>query len=162
MTIIHIPNVLPNFAFLVSAIGHCSWGVLVTPRYPTVSEPLIVCAKHFQRHHLKQRTKKSVELTWLEDSLWNVAEKMETTVQFCGGDIRAPLWVACSSVTSIQHWEGDSSLPQPSARLTFHGSPVIDNTICPLGFVLITWTRGKGLSRNKTTVSPERKNDNCS
>ena len=57
-------------------------------------------------------------------------------------ETRAPWWRAgCSS------WRQFSTLketaPSPhTARLPFHGSPVIDNTICPLGFVLITWTRG--------------------
>ena len=47
---------------------------------------------------------------------------------------------------------GRRQLPPPinPARLTLHGSPVIDNTICPLGSIPVTrnlWIRGTGGTR---------------
>lgn len=61
------------------------------------------------------------------------------TYKYIIGD-SAPLW-------RILHFRDVNSAlgkrqlppPKPSALLTLHGSPVIDNTICPLGSIPVTW-----------------------
>lgn len=78
-----------------------------------------------------------------------------------------PCGAALTSVTSIQHWERDSSLPTPAsplknpARLTLHGSPVIDNTVYPLGSIPVTWNNSwKIVAGNRRGLPGTEENNN--